>query len=147
MAITAKEALEIETIEVVADKGYRKQEDILESIQNGIIPNVNVLDGEEHYNFIIDYNENQITEAIINSAEPENIKKCLEAGVLPTIYEGSKITVEIIEQEIEVKVNENFVRDRVSNTVTCPMGFIFKQKATVAGKIRYVNKAACYTCR
>jgi transposase len=174
MAMAAKEALEIETIEVVADKGYRKEEDILESIQNGIIPNVHVLEGEENYTFIMDYNENEITEDILNSTEPNDLKKCLETGVLPKIYEGSKITVEIIEpselsedieiiteeinadedvvseeiieEEIEVKVNENFVRDRATNTVTCPMGFIMKQKATVAGKIRYVNKAACFTC-
>ena len=168
MAITAKQALETETLEVVADKGYRKQEDILESIQNGIIPNVNVLDGEKNHTFIMDYNENQITEDIINSAKPEDIKKCLETGVLPKIYEGSKITVEIIEpseasedtkvttkeinkdedvsvseeiveEEIEVKVNENFVRDRVSNTVTCPMGFIMKQKATVRDNFMLLN--------
>lgn len=178
MAISAKEALETQTLEVVADKGYRKQEDIIDSIMNGIIPNVNVLDGEENYSFILEYKENEVTEAIVNSTESKNIEKCLEAGILPNIYEESKITVEIIEpgessvdanigteernynenisenepeeeseEEIEIKVNENFVRDRISNTVTCPMGYTFKQKATVAGKTRYVNKAACRSCK
>ena len=49
-------------------------------------------------------------------------------------------------QEIIVKVNENFVRDRQANTVTCPMGYILKQKAIVEGKIRYANKLACRNC-
>lgn len=178
IALAAKETLETETLEVVADKGYRKHEDILESIENGIIPNVNVIDGEENYTFIIEYKENEITEDVLNSVKSENIKECLEVGVLPKIYEGSKITVEIIEpselsvdtkiiteecnedenvsgdaseevveEDVEIKVNENFVRNRLTNTVTCPMGYIFKQKAVVAGKTRYVNKAACRECK
>lgn len=174
MASTAKDALEIKTIEVVADKGYRKQEDILECIQNGIIPNVHLLDGEQNYTFIVDYKENELTEEIINSTETEDIKKCFESGVLPKIYEGSAINVEVIspfdsslevkdvseefidaeestiaEEDIEeeFKVNENFVRDRSTNTVTCPMGYKFKQKAIVKGKTRYVNKAACLNCK
>jgi hypothetical protein len=178
MASTAKDALEIKTLEVVADKGYRKQEDILECIQNGIIPNVHVLDGEENYTFIMDYKENQLTEEIINSTETEDIKKCFESGVLPKIYEDSAIIVEVIdppksisnvkddkeefvvseegsidqeeieeETEEEFKVNEYFVRDRLTNTVTCPMGYKLKQKAIVRGKTRYVNKAACLNCK
>lgn len=178
MASTAKEALEIKTIEVVADKGYRKQEDILECIQNGIIPNVHVLDGEQNYTFIMDYRENQLTKEIINSTKTEDIKKCFESGVLPKIYEDSAITVEVIdpsgsnsnfkddkeefvvfedgaivqeenekETEEEFKVNEYFVRDRLTNTVTCPMGYKLKQKAIVNGKTRYVNKAACLNCK
>ncbi|WP_373471346.1 transposase [Carnobacterium alterfunditum] len=178
MALTAKEALETKTLEVVADKGYRKQEDILECIQNGIIPNVHLLDGEDNYTFIIDYEENQLTKEIINSTKPGDIKKCIESGILPNIYVGSTINVEIIEPsdlslevkdvseevldsketsiietdneediEEEIKVNENFVRDKLTNTVTCPMGYKFKQKAIVGGKTRYVNKAACLSCK
>jgi hypothetical protein len=42
---------------VVADKGYRKQAAVLESLKNGIIPNVHLLDNKE----------NQITDKIKNS--------------------------------------------------------------------------------
>jgi len=176
MAISAKNNLEAETLEVVADKGYRKQEDILKSIQNGIIPNVNVLDNAQDYSFVIDYKENKITEEILNSSNPEDIQRCLETGTLPKVYERTKITAEIIEQlrsstdtnqneeeinneavattseetieeDVEIEVNEYFIRDKAINTVTCPMGYILKPKAVVRGKTRYVNRAACKACK
>jgi len=48
--------------------------------------------------FAIDYVENEITEEIRNSTEPENIQKCIAAGVLPKCYEGTAIEVELQEQ-------------------------------------------------
>ena len=38
----AKEALDTEVIEAVADKGYESRADILNCIYNGIIPNVDM---------------------------------------------------------------------------------------------------------
>lgn len=175
MAEVAKKAMEVETLEVVADKGYRKQADVLESLKNGIIPNVHLLDNKENYSFDIDYKENQITDEIKNSTSSEDIQKCLENGIIPKVYEDYKISVEIIEpgentiiqevtekesvkiaepenintegiEEIIIKVNENFLRDRQTNTVTCPMGYTLKQKATVGGKVRYANKLSCRNC-
>jgi hypothetical protein len=55
MSEMAKKAMEVESIEVVADKGYRKQADILESLQSGIIPNVHLLDNSNDYTFYIDF--------------------------------------------------------------------------------------------
>ena len=167
MAEAAKKAMEVETLEVVADKGYRKQADVLESLKNGIIPNVYLLDNKENYSFDIDYKENQITDEIKNSTSSEDIQKCLESGIVPKIYESYKISVEIIEpgeykiiedviekkteeittENIIMKVTESFLRDRQTNTVTCPMGCVLKQKAKVEGKLRYANKLACRNCK
>ena len=55
------------------------------------------------------------------------------------------LTYSMVEEEF--KVNETFFRDRLTNTVTCPIRYKFKQKAIVAGKTRYVNKAACLCCK
>ncbi|ADL50509.1 transposase [Clostridium cellulovorans] len=170
MAEVAKKAMEVETLEVVADKGYRKQADILESLKNGIIPNVHLLDNKENYSFDIDYKENQITDEIRNSNSSKDIQKCLESGIIPKAYEYYKISVEIIEpgeyiiseeviekepvenntesiEKVIIEVNENFIRDRQTNVVTCPMGNILKQKAIVKGKVRYANKLACRNCK
>jgi len=167
MAEVAKKAMKVETLEVVADKGYRKQADILESLKNGIIPNVYLLDNKENYSFDIDYKENQITDELKNSTTPKDIQKCLESGIVPKVYESCKISLEIIEpgeytiieevkenrpeevtiENIIMKVTESFLRDRQTNTVTCPMGCVLKQKAMVDGKIRYANKLACRNCK
>jgi len=167
MAEAAKKAMEVETLEVVADKGYRKQADVLESLKNGIIPNVYLLDNKENYSFDIDYKENQITDEIKNSTSCEDIQKCLESGIVPKIYESYKISVEIIEpdeytiieevteKEIEeiiteniiVEVNENFIRDIQNNTVTCPMGCVLRKKSMARGRIRYCNRLACCNCK
>ena len=167
MAEVAKETMEVETLEVVADKGYRKQADVLESLRNGIIPNVHLLDNKENYSFDIDYKENEITDEIKNSTSCEDIQKCLESGIIPKVYESYKISVEIIEageytiaeeiiakepeeittESIIMEVNEDFLRDRDTNTVTCPMGCVLRKKSTAKGKIRYANKLACHNCK
>jgi transposase len=167
MAEVAKKAMEVETLEVVTDKGYRKQADVLESLRNGIIPNVYLLDNKENYSFDIDYKENQITDEINNSTSSEDIQKCLESGIVPKVYESYKISVEIIEpgeytiieeviakepeeattENIIVKVNEDFLRDTETNTVKCPMGCVLRQKSTTKGRIRYANKLACRNCK
>lgn len=167
MAEVAKKAMEVETLEVVTDKGYRKQADVLESLRNGIIPNVYLLDNKENYSFDIDYKENQITDEINNSTSSKDIQKCLESGIVPKVYESYKISVEIIEpgeytiieeviakepeeattENIIVKVNEDFLRDTETNTVKCPMGCVLRQKSTTKGRIRYANKLACRNCK
>jgi len=147
MAEAAKEALEVETLEVVADKGYRMHADVMESLKNGIIPNVYLFDKQENYSFEIDFKENEITEEIRNSAAPENIQKCFESGVIPDIYESCQISAEIIEcKDVTVEKNESFSRNRETNTVICPMGYTLKQKAICANKKRYANKLACKSC-
>lgn len=40
VAQSTKESLEVETIEVVADKGYESREDILNCVMNGIVPSI-----------------------------------------------------------------------------------------------------------
>jgi len=159
VAKEAKKTLEVETLETTADKGYGKQADILESLQNGIIPNVHLLNNKENYSFDIDYRENQITDEIKSSTEPEDIQKCLESGVVPKIYENCDLTLEIIKtdensssEEVtsegsKVMVNEEFIRDRNTDTVTCPMGYILKKKSISKGKVKYANIKACHSCK
>ena len=69
----AKKQLEVETISAVADKGYESRADILECIYDATAP----------------------TEERV-SAKRTDIEKCLKAGVLPKIYEGTGITVEVV---------------------------------------------------
>jgi transposase len=82
VAQSAKESLEIETVEVVADKGYESREDILNCVMNGTFPNVALKYDKHERLYSLDYEEADITEKIRNSLKPEDIQKCIRAGVL-----------------------------------------------------------------
>lgn len=49
-----------QVIEVVADKGYENAGDMVECLENGIIPNVILDDGKDGYEIEIEYQENEI---------------------------------------------------------------------------------------
>lgn len=161
-----RELLGVETIEAVADKGYRKPEDLQECLEKGIIPNVYLPDDKYDYTFELGYEAAVITEEIRKSEKPDDIKKCLSAGVIPAIYDNINLTLEVVEKiereriEVEgqsiVELPDNietllqagyFVRDKEKDFVTCPMGFILRKKCTNRGNDRYYNKIACSECK
>jgi len=74
VAQSAKENLEIETVEVVADKGYESREDILNCVMNGIVPNVALKYDKHERLYTIDYEETEISDNEKNSTMPEDIK-------------------------------------------------------------------------
>ena len=117
VADITRQALEIETLEVVADKGYESRRDIENCVMNGIIPNVAFKYDKTERVYNIEYEEVEITEDIRNSTKPEDIQKCIHAGVLPKCYENTAIEVELQGQTVLscFTLNED-------GTVTCPMG-------------------------
>lgn len=135
---SVKESLEVETIEVVADKGYESREDILNCV---MVPNVALKYDKHERLYTIDYEEAEITEEIKNSPKPEDIQKCIKAGILPRCYEDTAIEVELQEQSFLscFTLNED-------GAVTCPMGKILS-KTKIRGKNTiYGNKDACRQC-
>ena len=141
VAENTKKALGAETIEVVADKGYESREDILNCVMNGIVPNVAMKYDKKERLYTIEYIENNITAEERNSTKPEDIQKCISAGVLPTCYEGTAIDIELQEQTALSCFTLND-----DGTVTCPMGNILS-KVKMRGKSTiYANKDACRQC-
>lgn len=141
VAQSVKNALEVETVEVVADKGYESREDILNCVMNGIVPNVALKYDKDERLYTINYEEAEITEDIKNSTKPEDIQKCIKAGVLPSCYENTAIEVELQEQS-EVScflLNED-------GTVTCPMGNILSKTKMRGKNTIYASKDACRQC-
>lgn len=141
VAQNAKENLEIETVEVVADKGYESREDILNCVMNGIVPNVALKYDKHERLYTIDYEEAEITEEIRNSNKPEDIQKCIAAGVLPTCYENTAIEVELQEQS---SLSCFILND--NGTVTCPMGKILAKLKMRGKNTIYGSKEACRQC-
>lgn len=86
---------EDEIIEIVADNGYEQTQDMVDSLENGIIPNtflskVTTENGNRIHKEVIElafvYEENEVTEEEKSSTKAANIKKCLRAGVVPDCY-------------------------------------------------------------
>ena len=141
VAESTKKTLGIETIEVVADKGYESREDILNCVMNGIVPNVAMKYDKKERLYTIDHVENDITEEERHSTEPQNIQKCIAAGVLPACYEGTTIEVELQEQTALSCFTLND-----DGTVTCPMGNRLSKVKMRGSNTIYANKDACRQC-
>ena len=136
-----KSALDLETVEVVADKGYESREDILECVMNGVIPNVALKYDKSERVYAIDYEENDISDEERCSKKPEDIQKCIKAGILPICYEGTAISVEVQ----KLSRLSCFYRNN-DGTVTCPMGNILS-KVKQRGKCTiYASRDACRQC-
>ena len=155
-----------EIIESIADKGYQDTKDMAEALCEGIIPNVIPQNGttcEIEY----DYEPSEITEEIRQSTKPEDLRKCLKAGIVPEVYKGILKAEGIKErshyeyestdagiakmntEQMLLKAREGyFVRDAEENLVFCPQGKVLRQKSIKKnGNIRYCNKLACKNCK
>jgi len=141
VADSTREMLETETLEIVADKGYESRKDILNCVMNGIIPNVAMKYDKEERLYSIDYVEAKISEEEKHSTKPEDIQKCIAAGVLPACYENTAIEVELQEQsELSCfTLNED-------GTATCPRGNILSKLKMRGKNTIYGSKEACRQC-
>jgi hypothetical protein len=141
VADNTRDALEVEVLEVTADKGYESRRDIEDCIMNGIIPNVALKYDKDERLYTIDYEEAEISEEKRHSTKPEDIQKCIKAGVLPACYENSPIEVEVQEQTILscFTLNED-------GTVTCPMEKILSKVKMKGNNTIYACKEACRQC-
>jgi len=137
----AKETLGVETIEAVADKGYDSREDILKCLMNGTVPNVGLKYDKDERLYNLDYIEAENAEDLKVSTKPEDIEKCLHAGVLPDCYENTAVSVEVQ----ELSTIGCFTRID-AETVICPMGKTLTRVKVKGSNMVYSNKDACRQC-
>lgn len=167
LATEVKTDMGADIIEAVADKGYHSPEDMSRAFENGIIPNVIQRDGKTEVTVDFDYSPVEQPELNLSSTSPAEIKKCLQAGNIPDIYEGilsdpERISVKSTEytiaddavlrmthdQMVETAQKGYLIRDPHRNLVICPEGAILRQKSIKRnGDIRYCNKLACKHCK
>ena len=167
VASEVKVDYDVPVLETTADKGYECPEDHADALANGIIPNVIQRDGGCTEQVQFDYNEAAITDEQKASTKPEDLKACLEAGVIPDVYEGiltdaqtaevKELATDVVDsavlkmtpEQMRAKALEGyFVRDAERNLVYCPQGEILRLKSIKRnGMIRYCNKLACKKCK
>ena len=119
----------------------RGREDILNCVMNGTVPNVALKYDREERVYALEYEPAGITEQERNSKVPEDIRKCIHAGVLPACYEGTAIQVEINEQS---RISCFLLND--DGTVTCSCGHIMTKLKTRCQNTVYASKDACRQC-
>lgn len=137
---------EEEIIDVVADKGYEQNDDMIKCLEEGIVPHVILSDGKDEYDFELEYIE---SECDTSSMKGEDISKCLHAGEIPDAYKGVITDAKVktvrrkvkepaqavespygTEEEMMERASEGyFVRDPERNLVYCPAGQILRQKS------------------
>lgn len=157
----------VDILEATADKGYESPEDHANALASGIVPNVIQRDGSCTEEVRFDYREAEISDEQKASTAPEDLKACLEAGVIPDAYKdilsGVKVCdvkayrpnvtdaeiLKMSDEQMRTKaVQGYFVRDAERNLVYCPQGEILRQKSIKRnGMIRYCNKLACKRCK
>ena len=162
-----KEDFGVAILENTADKGYECPEDHSNALASGIIPNVIQRNGGCTEEVAFDYHETEISDGQKASTSPEDLKACLEAGVIPDAYKDVLTDAKVEERktyvadipdsdvlkmtdgEMKAKASEGyFVRDPERNLVYCPQGGVLRPKSVKPnGMIRYYNKLACKHCK
>lgn len=167
LASEVKTDVGVDVIEAVADKGYQSPEDMSKALENGVVPNVILRDGETEVTVDFEYNPAESTELNPSSTSLDDIKECLQDGTIPDVYGGILSNPKIIsvksteyttaddeilkmthEQMVEEARRGYLIRDPHRNLVICPEGAILRQNSIKRnGDIRYCNKLACKHCR
>lgn len=161
-----KEIYGIDILTTTSDKGYNDAYDMMECLENGIIPEVTPTKGNNGFTLETDYEENIISDDDRKSINKNDIKKCLKAGVIPDIYKDNIASIsveeksfyedsnEVVEDEQtdddrrNFAMSENcFVRNKSTEKVFCPQGQILRKKSTNKGRIRFCNALACQNCK
>lgn len=137
-----KQTMGVPVVSVVADKGYDSREEIEACILNGIVPYAGFKDDKEERLLSLDYEKKDITDKMRNSADPKDISACLHAGVLPSCYENTSISVEVLQSE----QLGCFQRSEDQKTVICPMGFALRKRKNKRDGAEYFSHAACRQC-
>jgi len=145
--------LDIDILDVVADKGYEDKDDMLKCLMNGTIPHIPSKSEEDSYELDTEYKAVEITKELLDSTAPGDIKTCLEAGVLPNAYKDKGIVVKVVEMkqyETDETGSEScFTLNEEGSAVICPNGSELNKVATLygKGKTRFASKSACRDCK
>lgn len=91
----AKNALEVENIEGIADRGYANTEVIWKCLLNGDTPTTHPNKGERCRIFRFRKTETDITEEMLVSKDPNILMQCVSAGVLPRVLQREDLEMTV----------------------------------------------------
>ena len=136
-----KQEIGLDSVKVIADKGYESLADIEQCLLHGTAADVGFIQDREDRVISMEYEAAEITEEEKQSTKPEDIQRCLHAGVLPKCLANGNIRIEVQ----ELGMISCFIRHE-DGKVTCPMGReLLKLRDTKYGT-EYSSREACRTC-
>jgi len=136
-----KRELGLSSVKVIADEGYESLSDIEECLLHGTAADVGFIQDRDDRVISMEHEAADITEEEKQSTKPEDIRRCLQAGVLPECLSGGNIRIEVQ----ELSTISCFIRHE-DGRVTCPMGReLFRLRDTRYGT-EYASREACRTC-
>lgn len=89
VAVEVKDDMGLETLEATADKGYHDPDDMALALENGVVPSVIQNGGASVVDVEYGYEGAEPTEGQRLGTNPEDIKACLHAGVVPYCLKGA----------------------------------------------------------
>jgi len=101
----AKDALGVETLEGIADKGFCSDDVILKCLLNGDTPTVYPNKNENCRTFKLTKTDDEITPEMLAAKDHETLIKCVAAGVLPDVLKRDDITLEVVRTPIAQYLN------------------------------------------
>jgi transposase len=102
----AKDALGVDTLEGVADKGYCSDDDILKCLLNGDTPTIYPNKNQNCRTFKFTRTSDEITAEMLESKDPETLKRCVAAGVLPEVLRRADVVLEICGNSVRAFRND-----------------------------------------
>lgn len=160
MGSLAKDSFDVDLVEQLADGGYVDQEDIKQCFENKIVPILP--DGK--YEISWDYKDHAITDEIKKGSTCDDVKTCLESGIIPDCYSSLDMDIKVVDTPLEVnlsaitdetdeallinKAKEGFfVRDKVKNVVYCPSGGQLTFKRKKQKNDIFIGNSQCMNCK
>ena len=101
----AKDALGVETLEGIADKGYSNDDVILKCLLNGDTPTIYPNKNENCRTFKFVKTDDEITPEMLTAKDHETLLKCVAAGILPDILKRDDITLEVVRTPVTQYLN------------------------------------------
>lgn len=144
--------------EVLADGGYKSDQDLLTCLENKIVP---VLP-DDVYSVSCDFVDADITPDIKMGNSIDDVKTCLHAGVIPDCYShlNLSLSVEWVHSSIPLdssisslsdperllKAKQGFFVRSSSNSVFCPQGFSLSLLSSKSDEDTFIGASFCRNC-
>lgn len=94
----SKDALGVENLEGIADRGYSNDEEILQCLLNGDTPTTHPNKGEKSRMFRFQKSDTEVTEEMLSSKDKDTLLECISAGVLPEILQRGDVELEVVKR-------------------------------------------------
>lgn len=94
----SKAALEVESLEGIADRGYSNEDEILNCLLNGDTPTTHPNKGEKCRVFRFQKTQTEVTEEMLASTDKETLLQCITAGVLPQILQRDDVELDVMKR-------------------------------------------------